>query len=48
MTDAQRLSVSLLLFGMLWIVVVLMQDFDLAGGAGRVPAVLLSRRRFIH
>jgi hypothetical protein len=33
MTEAQRLSVSLLLFGMLWIVVVLMQDFDLAGGA---------------
>jgi hypothetical protein len=32
MSAARRLSVSLLLFGMLWIVIALMQDFDLAGG----------------
>jgi hypothetical protein len=30
---ARSLSVGLLLFGMLWIAIALMQDFDLAGGA---------------
>ena len=30
---ARSLSLGLLLFGMFWIVIVLMQDFDLAGGA---------------
>jgi Glycosyltransferase family 87 len=32
MTSARSLSIGLLLFGMLWILVMLMQDFDLAGG----------------
>jgi hypothetical protein len=32
MIGARSLSIGLLLFGMLWIAVVLMQDFDLAGG----------------
>ncbi|HEX4506900.1 MAG TPA: hypothetical protein VH722_14310, partial [Alphaproteobacteria bacterium] len=30
---ARSLAIGLLLFGMLWIAIVLMQDFDLAGGA---------------
>jgi hypothetical protein len=32
MNVARPLSIVLLMFGMLWIVVMLMQDFDLAGG----------------
>src|SRR6202044_397611 len=32
MNAGRPLSIVLLMFGMLWIVVMLMQDFDLAGG----------------